>query len=88
MARHKQGKVDLRCNNCDHQFRGWVWYSEIPRVDPGARSLYPGESSATAPSATLRQSATSSLQRWTTPHRTRARPPEMPTFTPRWAWAR
>ena len=43
MARHKQGKADLRCNNCDHQFRGWVWYSEIPRVDPGPRSWYPGE---------------------------------------------
>lgn len=39
----ERGKADLRCNDCNHQYRGWVWYSEIWRADPGLHRWGPGE---------------------------------------------
>ena len=42
MALAEQGKADLRCNSCGHQFRGWVWYSQMSRNDPELRRRYPG----------------------------------------------
>ena len=82
MAQPEQGKADLRCNSCGHQFRGWVWYSQMSRNDPGPRRWYPGVPIGDCPEATPRHSASSVPKRWTTPRRTRTRPPETRLLLP------